>query len=94
MKCIFCGEDTMNKASNQPMCKEHQVEARRLRDKHNEKVEKLIGKEKYRSIGTIGPHALDHPLVERQKTTAGYHLNKMFRDKKESIWKKLNPLSS
>ena len=93
MECVFCGEDTMNKVSNQPMCKSHAVEARERRDKHNEKVKETLGPKGYAFAQTLFSFVGPNPMSKMLKTTAGYHLNKMFKEKNKKEEKKnINPV--
>jgi len=80
IKCEFCGKETYNKASNQPMCKEHITEAKEKRDEHNEKIKKKVGLQSYLSTKVMERYVPNNPLADMQRTTAGYQLNKMYEE--------------
>lgn len=80
MKCKFCGKETMNKVNNKPLCKKHILEARKLRDEHNEKVTAtLLEKGKGGVKAPVATRFVKNdPLIDLSKVTTGYFVDKLF----------------
>jgi len=84
MRCEFCGKETMRKIKNQVLCESHYVEAKNARDTHNKIVRDRCGSvEEYMATPMISTYKKTNLLDQLHRTTAGYHLNKMYEELEE-----------